>query len=380
MALNPTSSHDVVIVGAGIIGLATAWRASAQGLNVLVVDCSDPGLGASNVAAGMLAAVSEAELADEALLELCLDSAGRWPAFAAELESLTGMVTGYRACGTLLVAGDRDSAEALVREFDLRQRLSLRVSRVGSSAAHVLEPALGTAVRHAIDAPDDHCVDPRRVCEGLVDAARLAGATIRPRTGAREVRSDAGRITGLMLDDGTTVRCDAVVVAAGAWSGCLPGIPADARVPVRPVKGQTLRLRDPAGPGLIEHVLRFDSGYIVPRSDGRFVVGATVEDRGFDTSVTAWGIHQLLRDAAEIVPGLLELIVEETIAGLRPGTPDNAPVLGPTDELDGLYYATGHYRNGVLLAPITAELTVAALLGAETPARFSPDRFAGVQS
>ena len=372
--------YDVVVVGAGIVGLAVAWRASAQGLRVVVVDRGDPGRGASHVAAGMLAPVSEADLADETLLELCLESAGLWPAFALELEHLTGVATRYRACGTLLVAGDRDSAEALVRECELRECLSLRVRRLAASRARVVEPALGASVCLAAEAPDDHCVDPRRVCDALVAAAQSAGVTIRARNGARELDSEPGRITGVTLDDGTTVRSEAVVVAAGAWSGRLSGIPTHARVPVRPVKGQTLRLRDPAGYGLIQRVLRFNSGYIVPRSDGRLVVGATSEDRGFDTTVTAWGIHELLRDAAEIVPGVLELIVEETIAGLRPGTPDNAPLLGSTDEVRGLYYATGHYRNGVLLTPITAELTVAALLGAETPERFSPDRFAGVRS
>jgi glycine oxidase len=372
--------YDVAVIGAGIIGLAVAWRASAQGLTVIVVDSGDPGHGASHVAAGMLAPVSEADAADEPLLELCLESARRWPAFAAELESLTGLATGYRAGGTLLVAGDRDSAEALAREFEFRERLSLEVSRVGASTARALEPALGAAVRLAVEAPDDHCVDPRRVCEALVAAAQSEGAVICPRNGAGAVCSDSGRITGVTLNDGTTVLSDSVVVAAGAWSGHLPGIPTDARVPVRPVKGQTMRLRDPAGPGLIERVLRFNSGYIVPRSDGRLVIGATVEDRGFDTGITAWALHQLLRDAAEIVPGVLELDVEETLAGLRPGTPDNSPVLGPTAEMTGLYYATGHYRNGVLLTPITAELTIAALLGMESPARFSPDRFAGIRS
>ena len=373
-------AYDVVVIGAGIVGLAVTWRASARGLRVIAVDRGDPGLGASHVAAGMLAPVSEADFGDEPLLELCLESASRWPEFAAELERLTGVATEYRACGTLLVSGDRDSAEALVRECEFRERLSLEVSRVGASRARVLEPALGPAVCLAVQAPGDHCVDPRRVCEALLAAARSAGATIRARNGARELRGERGRISGVTLDDGTILCSDAVVVAAGAWSGHLSGIPTDARVPVRPVKGQTLRLRDPAGSGLVDRVLRFDSLYIVPRSDAQLVIGATVEDRGFDTAVTAWAIHQLLRAAAEIVPGVLELIVEETIAGLRPGTPDNAPILGPTDEVSGLYYATGHYRNGVLLAPVTAELTVDALLGLETPARFSPDRFAGVRS
>jgi glycine oxidase len=168
------------------------------------------------------------------------------------------------------------------------------------------------------------------------------------------------------------------VLAAGPWSGALAGIPDEARVPVRPVKGQTLRLRDPAGPGLLERVVRWDGGYLVPRGDGRYVLGATQEERGFDTAMTAGGVHDLLRDCSELVPGVLELEVEELIAGLRPGTPDNAPIVGATPAAPELLWATGHHRNGALLTPVTADLVVAALGGQEPDAAFSPTRFAGV--
>ena len=187
---------------------------------------------------------------------------------------------------------------------------------------------------------------------------------------------------GLALEDGELLQAAQVVIAAGPWSDALDGVPRDARVPVRPVKGQLLRLRDPAHDPrapLLGRVVRYEGGYIVPRGDGRYVLGATSEERGFDTSVTALALHELLRDASELVPGVLELEVEELLAGLRPGTPDNAPVLGASGALPGLFWATGHHRNGVLLAPMTAELLAAALAGEPGgAAEFSPDRFSEV--
>jgi len=184
---------------------------------------------------------------------------------------------------------------------------------------------------------------------------------------------------GVRLARGERIAAGKVVVAAGPWSGTLRGVPDKARIPVRPVKGQSLRLADPAGPGLIERVVRWDGGYLVPRSDGRYVLGATVEERGFDTTITAGAIHDLLRDASELVPGVLELEVEEAIAGLRPGTPDNAPVIGESPVAPGLFWATGHYRNGALLTPVTADLLTRVLCGDEDPdPAFSPQRFAGV--
>jgi glycine oxidase len=183
---------------------------------------------------------------------------------------------------------------------------------------------------------------------------------------------------GVQLDDGENVLADQVVIAAGVWAGALGGIPEQARVPLHPVKGQILRLHDPGGPGLVTHVLRMAGGYIVPRGDGRYVLGGTMEERGFDTSVTAGAVFELLREASELVPGASELVLDELSAGLRPATPDNAPAIGPA-AVPGLHWAVGHYRNGILLAPITAELVVDALTGAELPEfadPFAPGRFA----
>ena len=324
-------AQDVAIIGAGIIGLSIARRAAREGLSVVVYDRGGAGAGASNVAAGMLAPVTEAEFGNPELLELGLAAAERWPAFAAELG------VPLHTAGTLIAARDRDEAEALEREHAFRDRLGLRVERLRPSAARRLEPALAPTIRLALHIPDDHSVDPRAVLAALAADVEVV---------QRDVAS---------LDD---VEAETVVVAAGAWSGTL------ADVPVRPVKGQILRLRDPtigSHPPLLDRVLRFEGGYLVPRGDGRYVLGATVEERGFDTTVTAGGVYELLRDATELVPGISELVLEEVAAGLRPGTPGNVPII----RRDGrAVIATGHFRNGILLAPLTAERVVSELIGA----------------
>jgi glycine oxidase len=339
-----------------------------------VLDRGELGHGTSHVSAGMLAPISEADAGEQALLRLGLESARAWPAFAEELQEASGLDVDYRPQGTLLVARDRDEAEALDREFALRARFGLRAERLRPSQARRVESALAPTVRLALDVPDDHAVDPRLAVAALARAAERAGAVLRARAEVVGLRPG----TGVVLRTGETVAAGRIVVAAGPWSGDLPGVPEDARVPVRPVKGQSLRLRDPGGPGLIERVVRWDGGYLVPRTDGRYVLGATMEERGFDTAMTAGGVHDLLRDASELVPGVLELEVEELIAGLRPGTPDNAPIVGASPVAPELVWATGHYRNGALLTPVTAQLVVAALCGEATDAAFSPRRFAGV--
>jgi glycine oxidase len=352
--------YDVAVVGGGIVGLAVAWRARTRGLSVVVLDRGDMGAGTSRVAAGMLAPVAEADAGERPLLELGLRSAERWPAFAAQLGEVSGVDIGYRTCGTLMLARDRDEAEALERERDLRERFGLRVERLLPSAARSLEPALAPTLRGALYLPDDHAVDPRRVCAARARAPPAAGAVLRP---------------GVEVDELAALPAEQVVVAAGPWSSAFGD---EARV--RPVKGQSLRLRDPSGPGLVERVVRWGQpspGYLVPRGDGRYVLGATSEERGFDTAVTAGGLHELLRDASELVPGVLELELEEHLAGLRPGTPDNAPIIGRSLADPGVVWATGHYRNGVLLAPVTAELIVAELIGEPIEHGFGPGRFVG---
>jgi glycine oxidase len=369
---------DVAVVGGGAIGLAIAWRAVRHGLRVVLLERSTVGGGASWVAAGMLAPVAEVRLTELPLLKLGVASALAYPSFVAELVQQTGIDPGYERVGTLVVARDADQAEALERELEVRRRLGLDVERLRPSQARRLEPALAPAIRLALDVPGDHAIDPRRLTEALAAAARSGGADVRTGMEVTQVLIDGGAVRGLGLRDGSRIEADSVVIATGVWTDALAGLPDEARIRVHPVKGQMVRLHDPAGPGLLRRVLRTGGSYLVPRGDGRYVLGATMEERGLDTTVTAGAVFELLRDIGEIVPGISELVIDELIAGLRPASPDGLPAIGP-GTVRGLHWAVGHFRNGILLAPITAEVVVAGLLGEEPPevaGEFGPARFA----
>ncbi|HEV3070252.1 MAG TPA: glycine oxidase ThiO [Solirubrobacteraceae bacterium] len=354
---------DVAIVGGGIIGLACAWRARQAGLSVTLLERGRTGAGTSHVAAGMLAPVAEVEFgeAGRRVLDLGLRSAALWPQFAAELQERSGVELGLLCTGTLVVARDDDEARELERQLAFRESLEVRAHRLLPSAARELEPALTPTIRLALHAPDDHSVDPRLVLKALHTACELEGVVVREQARVATLEHDGTRVTGVALDDGGHLAADWVVLAAGAWTSELE-LPAGMSIPVRPVKGQIMRLRDPAGPGLLTRVVRFHGGYLVPRGDGRYVLGATMEERGHDLHPTAGGVYELLRDAHELVPGIEELQIEELSVGLRPSTPDNAPAIGP-GAFDGLLWATGHHRSGILLAPLTAQFIAATLAG-----------------
>jgi glycine oxidase len=369
----PDRAIDVVIVGGGVIGLAVGWRAAQRGLSVTLVERDAPGQATSRVAAGMVAPISEASPFEPELLALGRESARRYPAFVEELIQESGVDPGYRRFGTLLVARDGDEAEALDRELAFRRSLDLPVRRLLGREARELEPALAPTLRLALDIPDDHAVDPRALTRALEQAFRAAGGVICCSVAVTELLCTADRVQGVRLGDGEQIAAEQVVVAAGPWSGELPGLPAQARVPLRPVKGQILALRDPSGPGLLGRVVRMQPGYLVPRGDGRYVLGATMEERGFDTSATAGAVFEMLRDAIELVPGVGELVLEEVMVGTRPGTSDNGPALGPSP-VPGLHWATGHHRHGILLTPLTAEVVVAGLLGEVPPPVADPFR------
>jgi glycine oxidase len=356
---------DAAVAGGGPIGLASAWRAAQRGLRVAVVDAGRPG--AWEVAAGMLAPASEAEFGEDALAGLGLRSAERFAGFCAELGD-----TGLRPTGTLAVARDRDEAEALERMLAFRRGLGLAVERLRPSQARRLEPALAPTVRLALDVPGDTSVDPRRLVAALRAACTREGVTLVDGEVTGVLR-EGDRAAGLRLADGRELPAGRVLLATGAH-------PLAGEVPVRPVRGQVLRLRDPRGPGLIERTIRAADAYLVPRADGRYVLGATMEERGHDLAATAGGVYELLRDMSEVVPGVLELELEEVGVGLRPATPDNLPAIGP-GALPGLVWATGHFRNGILLTPLTADLAAAALAGEPLPewaACADPRRFARV--
>ena len=376
----PSRTPDVVVVGGGVIGLAVAWRAARAGLAVTVAD-DDPAGGASHAAAGMLCPVTEAHYGEESLLALNLASARAWPQFAAELEETAGTGVGYRAEGTLAVAFDDDDLRALDELHRYHVELGLGVERLRARECRSLEPLLSPRLRGGILVAGDHQVDTRAVTAALVVAAARTGVSLR-RDRVAELAVAGGRATGVRLAGGEVLSAGAVVLAAGCWSAALPGLPPAAAPPVRPVKGQILRLRGPADPPILGHSLRGlrqgRSVYLVPRADGRIVVGATMEEKGFDTTVTAGALRELLEDAGELVPALAELELVEAIARLRPGTPDNAPLIGPS-ALPGLSVATGHFRNGVLLTPVTAEAVAELLVTGAAPevvAPFSPLRFA----
>jgi glycine oxidase len=375
---------DVLVVGGGIIGLAVAWRARRRGMSVTVLERGECGQATSRIAAGMLAPVMEVEFGDAGrrVLELGLRSAAMWPSFAAELAQAAGVEIELISAGSLFLARDEDEARELERQLAFRESLGLRVERLRASEARQLEPALAPSMRLAFEAPDDKSVDPRVVLAALRSACESEGVQVREHAQVSLVELDGSgrRATGVRLSDGERLQCGELVLAAGPWSGELAGLPEDVSLPVRPVKGQILRLRDPAGPGLVRRAVRFEGGYVLPRADGRYVLGGTVEERGFDLAPTAGAAYEMLRVARELVPGVSELEIEELSVGLRPGTPDNAPAIGP-GALEGLTWATGHYRNGILLAPLTAELIIGVLehgtaerdplLGACDPLRFA---------
>ncbi|MFL5885517.1 MAG: glycine oxidase ThiO [Thermoleophilaceae bacterium] len=359
------TSYDVAVVGAGIVGLSCAWAAEQRGLSVLVVDRAAPGSGASGVAAGMLAPVTEAVFGEEALLRLNLEAARRWPAFAARLAEASGLDTSYSESGALMVAADRDDFEELRRIHDFQRAHGLDAEWLPGSRCRELEPGLSPRVRGGI-AARDHSVDPRAIVQAL--SAVCPEALL---ADAHGIGIQDGRVVGLQLATGT-VACRNVVVAAGAWSGSfgVSDVP-----PVRPVKGQILRLH---GSPPSEGIVRTPRCYVVPRANGEVVIGATVEEQGFDTRVTAEGVYRLLEAAWEVLPDVGELELVEARAGLRPGTPDNGPVVG-RGSVDGLIWATGHYRSGILQAPITADAVAALLCGEEPPDElvpFAPGRFA----
>jgi glycine oxidase len=381
---------SAVVIGAGVIGLSVAWRAAQRGVTVTLAD-PVPGSGATRAAAGMLTPVSEAAYAEKDLLGLGAESLRRYPDFAAELTGLTGLPTGFRRDGTMQVGYDADDLAVIEELHALQESFGVAAERLTARQCRKAEPLLDPSVRGGLLTTGDGSVDPRLLARALLAAAEKSGVRIvrQPAAGLLVAGEDGeasedggGRAAGARLADGSEVTADWVVLAAGWQSPALAGLPPAAVPPVRPVKGQILRLRvPPEGDQLsrcVRGVVRGRSVYLVPRQDGELVVGATQEEMGADTRVTAGGVWELLRDARTLVPGLTEFEFAEAIAGLRPGTPDNAPVLGPSG-LPGLVLATGHFRAGVLLAPVTAEIVADYLATGRLAAAADPFTMARFQ-
>jgi glycine oxidase len=358
-------TNSLTVIGAGVIGLSCAWRAAESGCRVTVLDPA-PASGASWVAGGMLAPITEAWPGEEELLGLGVAAVQRWPAFADELGAAAGQPAGLRTDGTVVAAtgsGDRAELDALEAFI---ARLGRDVERLSGRDLRRLEPALGPDVRGGLSVPGDLAVDNRQLLAALRVAAERAGVTVVERA-ARAVLDDGTRVTGVRTDGGDLV-AETVLVAAGAHSAALHPV-LDGLV--RPVKGEILRVAHRAGafPPPRRTVRALVDGrpvYAVPRDGGGLVIGATQAELGFDTEVTVGGVRDLLRDAERVLPGIAEYALVETAAGLRPGSPDNLPLIGALGP-DGLLVATGHHRNGMLLAPITADAVLALLRGEPVP-------------
>lgn len=363
---------DIVVIGGGAIGLAIAWRTARLGASVSVIEREDPPRGSSWVAAGMLAPVTEAQFGEDDVLSLNLRSAEMYPAFIEDLRADSGAEVGLVEEGTMYLALDRDQHEALLRLYDFQVSNHLDVRMLDSEQARSHEPALSPSVRSAVFAERDRAVDPRELVSALSLAFRRCGGEIHQ----GEVTRISPRL--LTLRDGSEASFERLVLAAGAWTSEIPGVPPEVAGALRPVKGQLMHLRPPAGePPIISHVIRTEEIYLVPRRGGEVICGATVEEKSFDPSVTAGAIYDLLRAAIEAVPGLREFEITETLAGFRPASRDNAPLIGPTS-MNGVIAATGHFRNGILQAPATADGIAQLLVKDELPeelAPFDPRRF-----
>jgi glycine oxidase len=350
----------VAIIGAGIVGLGIAWRL-AERAEVAMFDRGTAGMGASHAAAGMLAACCEAEPGEEALLALCRDSQARWPGFARGLTQASGIDVELRQEGTLVLALTADDQAELAHRLDFQKKLGLPLEWLTAAQTRAREPHLAGKIAGAVFSREDHQVDNRKVVAALRVACERGGVAIHEHQPVKEISIRNGRADGLVLESAPRVSADLVVLAAGAWSRGIAGLPLDRRPPVRPVKGQMLALRMDSAAPLLNHVLWAPGAYLVPRRDGRLIVGATVEEKGFDETITAGGLLTLLEAAWRAVPAIEELPIDEIWTGHRPGSRDDAPILGRAP-LENLFYATGHHRNGILLAPMTADAMAKLIL------------------
>ena len=373
-------TYDVVIVGGGVIGLCCAWRLAQGGAKTVVLDRAEPPAGATRVAAGMLAPIGELAFGEPELLRMTIAAAELYPDFIAELEADTELGTGYTRHGALHIALDRDEAAELRRVHDLQRSLGLGAEWLPPRRCRELEPGLTPSFNGGVHAPDEAAVDPRRMTAALL--AALAGAAVEVRSGTDVVAPllAGERLEGVRTGAGEELLAGHVVLATGAWAGVEGWLPEEALPPVRPVKGEILELRSADGRPPCERIVSSERVYLVPRPDGRLIVGATTAERGFDSTVTAGGVHELLREAYRLLPDVAEMELLESMAALRPGTPDNLPLIGP-GALDGLILACGHYRNGILLAPLTGEAVAESIATGELPdsvAAANPERLGGV--
>lgn len=372
--MNNTKSHTIV-VGGGVIGLSIAWRLLRLGQTVTVLEKGTVGNEASFAAAGMLAASAEVGYEEFDLYQLCRTSLQWWPTFAEELEADSGVQVDYRSHGTLIIADDPDAAVALKRGFDFQKEHNYPVEWLSREATLELEPFLNPRIVASVRASEDHAVDNRMVLKGLRLAILKLGGKIVEQTEVESIAFSSGKPC-VSDTHGERWEGDKLVIAAGTWSKSIKGLPEGVTLPVRPVKGQILELKMDR-PFELQHVIRSRKGYMVPRSDGRLIVGASSEEMGFDKRMTAGGVYSVLDGARDMVPGILDLELLRVTVGLRPGSRDHQPIVGYSVN-DALFIATGHYRHGIILSAVTAIEAAASLISGKDSEHFksfSPNRF-----
>jgi len=367
---------DVAIIGGGVIGLAVARALALRGVRrVLLIERDSLGAESSSAAAGMLAPQAEANRAHE-FFHLTCQSRDLYPGYAAALLAETGIDIQLEATGTLYLAFTEHDEDELEKRYQWQKEAGLPIEKLTAAEVRRLEPSINEEVRAALKFPLDTQVENRRLLTALTAANERLGVDLETGTTVTSLRIERNRVTGIETSRGF-VAADAVVIAAGAWSSQLGA--ADKALPdlrIKPVRGQMLCF-EPTPP-LARHVIYSQRGYLVPRRDGRLLAGSTTEHAGFEKQVTAAGVYSILSAALEISPQIASHPLTDSWAGLRPRAADTLPVLGPCAEIGGVYYATGHYRNGILLAPITGELIAGAIVDKVFPAKleiFSPDRF-----
>ncbi len=370
---------DVVVVGAGVIGLSIAWRLAESGRSVTVLERETIGAGASLAATGMLAPAAEHEPGSDPLLPLALESLSRWPAFRDALQAVSGLDIDYREEGTLVLAVGRDEVERLRFRHDLQRRSGIDARWLSGAEVRAREPSLRPSIGAGLFCPHDHQVDPAKVMAALVRACRAAGVAIVERCPVEALVWAGGRVAGVRAGEGA-IAAETVVLATGAWSGEAALLPEALALPVRPVKGQSLALRTTPRTGTLSHMVWTEQVHMAPKADGHLIVGATVEECGFREGVTAGGLYALLEGARRVLPSVEEMAVEAVWSGFRPTSDDDAPII---DALaPGLVVATGHHRNGYLLNPATADAVTELVTTGELPAfarGFGLSRFAPAQ-
>ena len=363
------SKETIAIIGGGAIGLSIGWQLLRHGKNVDIFESSEAGKAASWVSAGMLAPVSEAGFEEMDLLKLNLASVEQYPKFADELREDSGIDIDFRTEGTMMIAVDRDQSERLRRLFEFRKKINLPVEWLTGTEAREREPELSPAIKSAVWVPNDYQVDNRNLIKALIEAVHKLGGTLHEHTPVESITISGDKISGISVNN-EKKEYGTVVLANGAWARQMEGLPDDIRPPIRPVKGQilTLRMTDDFG---LKKVIRSPEAYFAPKKDGRLIVGATVEEKGFETFPTAGGIKDILESAWEAVPGIYDLPLEEINVGLRPSSRDNAPIISDTP-VGGLYMATGHFRHGILLTPVTAYEMTGLIVNGKTSELIQP--------